>query len=979
MNDRNELVVAARVERVGDGVAMRMEAPAPGSFWTARRDISAKWTKRRRCRAIATGTVLMIESIETADGAAHVYRFAAHPAWGEDDQADFHADDFYELFEPCADGAAHREQELSKLLSDMGDTQAKMLATPPKATPAGLLTHAPSMGSDEPGTALATASDVQNIEAYAANLQQDAEARSKWIQKHSTTLASQGATLARFHAERAMAALAHTQSQLESVKGLLRTVENLGLYTGRGVEVVQLREGVAAPAELKLTAYQELLAFDEETGALLDAGGIDHTHVDVLADAVQDMALVERMIPSERGMVLCQFRATDKRFFTGDDMGSALANARMNQEAQRHVLLVRDGGNLWLVYIEDVLQGIRQLLPSEKEQTAYFTGTRNERITTADLEYARAQRRQMGALDAYGKVLIVLWGLRDRDQVLADSAIPHFENWLDPAFQTRHLALVSHDNLIGEERPAFGAWAGAHNKYLAPGAWVAIDLRRAMDEVTASGAYGKPYYDNYARREVRSQIYCYKRTGFGEHGEMMFARLRSDARGLWVAVPCNYEGYRDGSDKVIKLYVSRRSAGRADEEADGVLALDRVVASDLDYYLTSRKERRSYAQYLSLFRIARTWVRERDDREARLRAALRQAVVDGRIAFDADRLEAEIVESLAIARTSRRGDEIPADDTPAFRVFWRGALATLHGRLTGHGERVRAVEAWADAHGRAPIRLVLTGSGDFKLYVEPIEDAREKELLGQTCFAERAAVQFQPEGVVVSSEARVLLRPERGHHVIHDWEAVAGEPGSRASDWLRRMPSYTIDHAKVLELFAAPSLATLPRDVSDPSVQGVEALCRWIRRNSKKSVVRRLTAVPIGLGRGRLGLQVIVARVEVLHAQYAAGDEAVKAAVRQGIEAIYATPEHALERVEKGLTWVLGTATLDDAWRHRDDLSECELEGLSEERCRARKDDRWAGPFDVKEVSAIGVQLFPWLAEVTKAPSPVMEREGANP
>lgn len=101
--------------------------------------------------------------------------------------------------------------------------------------------------------------------------------------------------------------------------------------------------------------------------------------------------------------------------------------------------------------------------------------------------------------------------------------------------------------------------------------------------------------------------------------------VRRDKRGDYIEVPLVHEGYnRSGREITGKLYLCR-------EAMQEVLVLDRVDASDLTYYLTSRAQRRSYNDYIQLFQAARTWVAERDSAEGPLRAELRQAVAAARI------------------------------------------------------------------------------------------------------------------------------------------------------------------------------------------------------------------------------------------------------------------------------------------------------------------------------------------------------------
>jgi hypothetical protein len=52
---------------------------------------------------------------------------------------------------------------------------------------------------------------------------------------------------------------------------------------------------------------------------------------------------------------------------------------------------------------------------------------------------------------------------------------------------------------------------------------------------------------------------------------------------------------------------------------------------------------------------------------------------------------------------------VPAAHAPEFKTFLSSALAALHAGVTTHGARIAAIDAWAAAAGRLPLRLVLTG------------------------------------------------------------------------------------------------------------------------------------------------------------------------------------------------------------------------------------------------------------------------------
>lgn len=520
----------------GSAQTIEVRAPEPGSYWRLKADFEGQHTRRCDANPMDKGTVLLLKDIQHADGQAHAYTLAPHPGWPEGAQTDaaFHADDFHDWWEPEWDAETVRERELMGLNKEMEKTKMAMLEPPPEPKPVAHLGHTPSKDVQGEGRALATTDSIAAMTAYADQLKENAEQRSQWIQTHSKTLSGQGATMARYHAERAQAALARANAQLKGVESLLKTAENLRLYTGEGVTVYPLRDGKPAAPDARVTVYQELLAFDEETLILLDHGGMDHRHVDELITALADPALVERMIPSKRGVVLCRFRGSYKEFFPGGDAAAALANAGMNAQAQQTMLLVRDGERVTLIDAPEVLGNMKQLLPSKGEQSSYF----RDEVTKDDLAYADAQARQLANLDRYGKTLIVLWGLRDRDELFAGSALPRFASWLDPAFQNAYMELVSLDTMLRDDRPHFADWRKAQNAHLVAGAWVAVNIQQTMAHDWLPAAFA-------STPNINGDFFQTRRANLPEGEVVHIGRAKSNERGLYIEVPLIDSSWRD--------------------------------------------------------------------------------------------------------------------------------------------------------------------------------------------------------------------------------------------------------------------------------------------------------------------------------------------------------------------------------------------------------------------------------------------------
>ncbi|WP_372364220.1 hypothetical protein ACCQ07_22180 (plasmid) [Xanthomonas sp. NCPPB 3583] len=978
MNE-NALVVSA-VEHGESSRFERLDAPRPGTYWRLLQDVTGDEDgKQIESNPLDAGTVLLLESIEYADGEPHVYKFAAHPGVPEDeaDSSLFHADCFWRYWTYCPEAAQVRERELLALHHEMAQTQARLLQPPPAAKPIASLGYDPSAPTQAEGQALATPGQLRDMTVYAERLKENAEATQKWIAKHSEALTGQGEALARFHMERATVGLAAAQGQLDAVRGILRTVENLKIYTGDGVEVTQLRQGAPAPVELPLTIYQELLSLDEELLLHLEVNGLDHRDLDSVAAVMADDALLARLVPAARGMVLCRFRGSYKEFVKPSrpgDIGAAMANQQLNQISQLHMLLVRDGEQVYLVEGPEFLQKIKQLMPNAAEQIGHFSDRDGQAIRRDDLAYAKAQRSQLGSLDAYAKVLTMLWGLRDRDVFFADWAVPTFASWLDWGFQERYLRLVDQSMMLGVTRPSYDAYREEQNRYLAAGAWVAVRVSALFEQRFIPGAFASQETRQYGNHWGYTRVYALK------HRTPIIANVRRDKRGDYIEVPLVHEWKSAGREIMGRLYLQR-------EAMQEVLVLDRVHAGDLTYYLTSRAQRRNYNDYIQLFQAARTWVAERDATEEPLRAELREAVTAARILHDADALEGAITAALAVARTARRDKCSPAPESSSYASYRKGALDTLHALLTDQAGRTAAVDVWCQRHGRRPLRLVSTGKGEFKVYLEPVA-SEHQALLGAPRHATSATVTFDPQTgeAVLEGWQRELLRAAASEHVIHDWQyitKIAGDP--EATSYLERRDRAIDDGAArwlahksllgTLRYDQAEALLQLPVQQSDSFRRGLDMARMASQAISSKSnkIVRHRLRFAIGIVHERGRPYMLMAEHDTLAYCYANANAAGKQACVDLIRAWYKTPEPAVQRLLQGeVDWTPCYVDLSAVWTYRDQARCDDLDyrgtvfegnvldpGLSEKENSGRD-------ISCMGLTALGAELFPWLASRTR-------------
>lgn len=981
-----QLVPAAPTGEKLQGI--RMDAPVAGSYWRVREDIEGQHDNRRRTNKLKAGTVLLLSKVECADGEPLVYVFAPHPSLPENLQikSRIHADDFFTCFEPAPDGDEVRRAELAMLLCEMEDTKAKMMAPPPDSAPVALLSHDPATEIGMPGQALVTTDQVAAMVTHAERLKDDAERRSGWITEHSKILGAQAIVMANFHKERAKASIARAKDQLEGVKTLLRTAENLEYYTGKGVDLLLLRDGEAAAPDAPITIYQDVLSFDEETLILLDQGGADHTRVSAVADALADPKLLERMIPAQRGLTLVRFRTTSKEFSPAGgacDLATMAYNAAMSAESMRLRLLVRDGDRLSLVDIEGILKDIKQLLPSQGEQDSYFIeqpawherGKGPRRITRDDLDFASRRRAQVGALDSYGQVLIALWGLFDRGEIFPNGPMPRFTNWLDPDVQNRYFQLVSLNSMLAEDRPSFAQWRDEHNQSLAPGSTVAVRVSQLCDQKHLPGAYSNGSYPRAIYEIDPDEAWVNGIVG----------RVQTDEVGLYVAVGLRHrlEGRKIKRTHITgKLYIQFHGQ-RA--ELDNVLVIDRVHAEELNYYLWSRHQRASYGQYIQLFQTARAAVHDRDEQEAGLRQQLIEAVRAGQVPHDPDQLAKQVTNAIAVARCARRRKDFPTAGSAAFKALLKSALDALHAATTGDAIRIEAVERWASANHRQLLRLAFNGKERYRLYFVPT-DSEHDSRLGAPVHACVASVDFRRDGeIVLDSVGRELLRARSNELVVKDWNWASSadscahegpnsgrrQPEAGAIGWLSMSAPYRASYPearRALDLGIAQSAWFEQRIDPDMLARAADA---YSRRASRGSVARMQLTFAIGSGliHPEGNPRVLIATIDAWRYAYQHGSEETKDAVRRSIDARYQHPESHLAALEGVPKWRAATLDVDTALKLSGEQAMCGPSGFyrfDEEYLKPSKYQR--RHLEVTSITQAGARIFPWLLAVAKAP-----------
>jgi len=747
--------------------------------------------------ALPAGRMHLVQSLKLVDGDIHAVVLKGHPSEPERSDRTYLVDEFLHCFEQVDEAEAQRirQEEIAALHAEISDLQNAMIAGPPQEAPTALLGHQEKLPpKPSVGTMIANIGHIQKLQETAERAVAMAQRQSTWIQTHTKEIGEKTAALVPFFQERASAALAATESVMRYAGDLQKGVQSLNLYTGKDVEVKRLSEGASAPAEEPLRIYRDMLFLDEEYLVHLDqegrSGGADANDFDDFVEALTtDAKLMARVLPYPRMIVLMRYRNSDKAYFGGTSIEAAFANAAYNEPNHMQFLLVRDGDNLFQVWSELTTQAIGSLYPNKAMGDAPFRGVDGGTIGIDDLNLADSKGRFDDLNRVYKNLLILLWGLNDREGMFGpfyDPADWTPSGFIDEGFQAKYFRFwdpYGDRNAIGTGRPYFTEWVRGMNKWLRSGSRVLV-MRRALAGDEALGKH------NTMEKEQPGAV-----RAIGD-AALEFV-VRRTKKGHVVPVDAGrmvypQERYRDAYRLKQTFDVP------LSEEADGYsvhgtllwLCLDMIEASDIDHYLESRLDRRSYMQFYKLLLAARDQLREEDVELAPVIAKLEAAFGEAPAELPAGTSARDLArQAIRLWRTANRGAMVPAAGTSAHAGVYKTLLGNMW-TLAGNDHPVAEAETLCAAQGRTPLRLVMTGKDRFAVYATSVGDEIEDRLF-EHVWVTRLACQ-RKGGALKATSTKVVVMPDSvaDEEVLHEWDALAQWKGVDVPTALTRPLQY---------------------------------------------------------------------------------------------------------------------------------------------------------------------------------------------
>lgn len=755
MNSNPEQVPAttahvAQSEEGGNFVRSEQVLEA-GYYWRAQRDINAH---------IPEGEVLLLMELVKFEGRLHSVKLRYHPRHGEGEHK-FLIDEFVAAFAPAPDADAVRAKEQQDILNRVAELQEELVRTQMdpqlmiEAVKPLMEEGAGSRKYDEAGrTAAAKRKDeerqrnlmkihrraarrsaakgnplalpkmavgsnvsqlmtagideggVQQLREMADRQVVLAEAQANWLMTKTDQISRTLKLLAPYAAEKAAVALARSSDAIGMARRIRQGIESLDLYTGKGVDVFELRDGPEAPTNIPLTLVQGKRYMEEELAAHADTE-VDfdwRSQPEFFEQLAKNEALLNQVLPTERCVVsMCVTRHYRQ-------YGNAWQDLINNIQNQYVFLLVRNGGKVHVVYSATPShEAAVRLFPTRDELGNVFRGADGSTVSLRDVEFGEKSKKFDDLALHYRRFLILLCGLDHRLRLMGDFYPPEQQiNFMTADFQARYMSFYADDELDwqiseGSELPSVKTWIRSKNAMVQSGSRIfVLKSAAAADscpEITRRNGLGF-VQAQFERSHIASA-----------EGARFFVSLET------VDTWARYGDRR--SEPNVKVYLN-------DQEKLGAeawwLCLDGVQEVEIRRYLRSRVHWAMGVGHMRLFRRLAEFLAAEAELEAPARAyLLEQATVHGGLPLDVAR------EGLDIAvrnwRAARRGAPLPTvNDMAALNevlnlIAPAGHISPLLNQLLdAFIDKMSAAEP-----GHQPLLLTRSGSSKYVLYTTAAE------------------------------------------------------------------------------------------------------------------------------------------------------------------------------------------------------------------------------------------------------------------
>lgn len=759
----------------------KFQSLSPGTYWRLTKAEHLKDPERSG----EEGKVYLLQNLKFADDKIHSVEVTTHPGEKHRGTRKFLVQDFLNAFQYEPDGMAIREKELKEIEGEIAEQQrviAQITQNPASAlsllekdsealkdfdTTAGL----PDLNPSESTVTSIVSSDLKKLQIQAKNQVALANAQANALALRTQQLQKTISKMTPYIAERGLAAKALANEAVAYSEKIESGLMTLQLYTGESVEIHQYAEGKGADPKEPLTLRQRLLYMDEESLINCAEGGADFENLQEFGEKLaSDQALLQRILPEQRGVVAIRYRRYEKRYNEQDPF----VDHAKNEINKKTFLLVRDGENIFSVH--STLDAMPRLFPTKDETGAPFKGFHGENITIEDIEYADARKKSNDITLHYKRVLILLWGLYDRERIFGafqiEKELGGPINFLSGDIQKKIFNFVYDDEpgaLLGDAMPTFYDWLQQKNSYVQSGSRVAC-VWQSMITPETSGSCAK--YDQWGNIEKR---YMPK-----EKWGTAIVYERKGELFIKTQVSSTQEYFKR---KPFQAQIKVMDTGKFFEDF-AYICLDNVSPEEIDYFINNREERKNYLSQINLLIAVREILKkEKAEREA-FSEAVRKAMVEGGLVHMSTKELNEIVaDTLRMWRAANRGADIPKAGDKDYTKHFTNILKQIWWIFDDSAKKMfEEIERTATQGRGVLLRLAITGTGQIVAYVAPSSDEMDNRLVPH-CWVHK--IVLMPRKTKISEirstwtqiepfdpRERTLVEHEEASH----WIAMARQP-----------------------------------------------------------------------------------------------------------------------------------------------------------------------------------------------------------
>ncbi len=746
-----------------------------GQYWTAVTDVATQSSYAK----IKENMTLLITKIRYVENSIHSIELASHPKYDSSTIHELLLPDFMEKFRFEPNGEQVRAREIAKIQNNLQEKQNafnELQYNPQKMqtevyNKIELLhpdidisrhhnTQLLSLGQIISSKELVSKQTVEDLKALAKLQSIIAEETSKLIQSKTQELSAIINSLTPFFKERGLAALAKTSEMSEQIKKITQGINTLDLYTGDGVEVINvIADGKPAPIDEPLVIYQKKLFIDEELCLWADLDSrFDVNSFDIFVEALsKNPEFLDQIIPASRGV--CIMATTAREIAYNYDL---FTNATLRQRNKEIYIVVRNGENIHLVYAP-LHSFSNRLYPTTEEpdnifKFKRFNGTDEADITFDSLDYPKAYSEYEYHIVHYKRFLVLLCGLDHRLQLLG--RFYHGDDnlkFLTIEFQEKYFRFISNDDAKrslagGVVHEDVTVLINNQNRLIQKGSIIYCDWTFLENKDNAPALFKESYKYNYTNK-IASFV--------NEIDNIQI--VEKDKQGFYVKAASRNESTGRSFD--AKVYLSNVDDAFNYERLP-FINLDGLSIHEVNYYLHNRPSRKNQLYFIRMFKKIREYLIKNQQKDSGTITWLRETILASGAVRNIDNVDNYISIAIAKWKTFNALEVLPPQKAPSLNSIFDVVYL-----LDRQKSIISKLECIIETCVYSPLKISIVADGSIALYVEPTSDEMD-DRLEKHPWVKRFIFKFSASGQLVNSTSSLILLDELNNieNTIQSWE-----------------------------------------------------------------------------------------------------------------------------------------------------------------------------------------------------------------